>query len=237
MTEFLGEKQNAKSDLMMATEATLKIWRKYHLTYEQTKRLVEEVRKKLNLKMKNKKSGVVNRLSKEEAHLLIEQAYRGDGKYGLLVKVLFFTGARVNEFVNIKVEDILFEDNEILIAHGKGNKKRYVPIMPSMSHEIRSYLNGRKIGYLFESIRNTKYSPRRIQQIIKECAQKAGITKPVYPHLLRHSVATILRQKGMPLDLIQKFLGHSNIETTQIYSEAPSDLLKEIYKDSLYDLS
>jgi integrase/recombinase XerD len=220
-------------DLSQVIQETFKLWRKHHLSYQQTKYVVEQVRKQLELKAQKSGRSVVNRLSKAEADKLIDFAYRGKGQYGLLIKVLFFSGARVNEFVNIKVEDVFFDDHEILITHGKGDKKRYVPILPEITQEIKSYLGGRDRGYLFESNRHTKFTTRRIQQIIKKCAQQAGITKKVYPHLLRHSVATILRQKGMALDLIQKFLGHAKIQTTQIYSEAPDEMMKSLYREAL----
>ena len=123
---------------------------------------------------------------------------------------------RVSEFVSVKVEDFYFEEQMILIQ--KGNKSRYVPILPELAQELKTHLKGRQKGYIFESNRHTKFSARRIQQIVKQTADKAGIKKRVHPHLLRHTVATFLLEKGMPLEQIQKFLGHSKIETTQIYA-------------------
>ena len=84
-----------------------------------------------------------------------------------------------------------------------------------------------KTGYVFESNCHTKFTTRRIQQIVKETADRAGITKKVHPHLLRHTVATFLLEKGMPLEQIQKFLGHSKIETTQIYAKSSTEMMKE----------
>jgi integrase/recombinase XerD len=69
---------------------------------------------------------------------------------------------------------------------------------------------------LFDTVQHTRYSPRRIQQVIKETAADAGSNKRVYPHLLRRSVATTLLERGVPIDQIQKFLGHAKLETTQI---------------------
>jgi integrase/recombinase XerD len=75
--------------------------------------------------------------------------------------------------------------------------------------------------------------PRRIQQILKETAEQAQITKGVYPHLLRHSVATTLRERGMPIEQIQKFLGHSKRETTQLYAESSTAMMREISQRAL----
>ncbi|MFQ6027565.1 MAG: tyrosine-type recombinase/integrase [Dehalococcoidia bacterium] len=79
----------------------------------------------------------------------------------------------------------------------------------------------------------TPYSPRRIQQIVKETAAEAKIAKRVYPHLLRHWVATTLLERGMPLEQIQKLLGHSKLETTQIYAESTPEMIKESYQRAL----
>jgi integrase/recombinase XerD len=98
---------------------------------------------------------------------------------------------------------------------------------------LRTHLGNRATGYLFETIHHTRYSPRRIQQIIKETAAEAKITKRVYPHLLRLSVATTLLERGMPLEQIQKFLGHSKLETTQIYAESSPEMIKESYQKAL----
>src|SRR2546426_10218321 len=70
-----------------------------------------------------------------------------------------------------------------------------------------------------------RYSPRRIQYIVKETAEQAQITKRVYPHLLRHSVATTLLERGMPIEQIQKFLGHAKLETTQVYAESTPEMI------------
>ncbi len=120
-----------------------------------------------------------------------------------------------------------------LIAKAKGGKSRYVPILPELAQELRTHLGPRTVGYLFETNRTTRYSPRRIQQIIKETAEQAEITKRVYPHLLRHSVATTLLERGMPIEQIQKFLGHAKLETTQVYAESSTEMMRESYQRAL----
>ena len=72
-----------------------------------------------------------------------------------------------------------------------------------------------------------------MQQIVKAIAEQAKIKQRVYPHLLRHSVATTLLERGMPLEQIQKFLGHAKLETTQIYAEATTEMIKESYRKAL----
>lgn len=96
-----------------------------------------------------------------------------------------------------------------------------------------TYQVQRRTGHLFETNRHTPYSARRIQQIVKQTAEQAEITKRVSPHLLRHSVATTLLERGMPIEQIQKFLGHARLETTQIYAESTAEMIKDSYRRAL----
>lgn len=121
----------------------------------------------------------------------------------------------------------------ILIEHAKGGKSRYVPILSDLAQELQTHLNNRQTGYLFETNRHLPYSTRRVQQIVKQTAEQAKITKRVYPHLLRHSVASTLLEKGMPLENIQKFLGHEKLETTQIYAESTTEMIKDSFQKAL----
>jgi integrase/recombinase XerD len=226
---------NAKPSqgLSAVITATKKLWRQYHLTYDQTHYVAKEVRRALAIERPKSRTRVVVRLSREEERKLIAHAYRVQGTRGLLIKTLFQTGARVSEFVNIKADQVFFEEQMILISKAKGGKSRYVPILPQLAQELRTHLGNRTTGYLFETVQNTQYSPRRIQQIIKETAADARITKRVYPHLLRHSVATTLLERGMPIEQIQKFLGHAKLETTQIYAESSAEMIKASYQRAL----
>jgi integrase/recombinase XerD len=226
---------NAKIDqgLKSLIAATTKLWRSYHLTYDQARYVAKEVRLALTLKRPQQRKRVVARLSRDEERRLIAHAYRMKGTRGLLIKTLFQTGARVSEFVNIKVHELFFEEQMILISKAEGGKSRYVPILPELAQELRTHLGERANGHLFETIHSTPYSPRRIQQIIKETADEAKITKRVYPHLLRHLVATTLLERGMPLEQIQMILGHAKLETTQIYAESSPAMIKDSYQRAL----
>jgi integrase/recombinase XerD len=213
--------------------ATAKLWRKYHLSYDQARYVGKEVRRTLAVKRVKVRKRLIQRLSRDEEQHLIQIAYRDKGERGLLIKTLFQTGARVSEFVHLKVEDFFLEETMLLIAKGKGGKSRYVPLLPDLAQELRTYLGQRTSGYLFETNRHLPYSPRRIQQIVKATAATAKIKKRVYPHLLRHSVATLLLERGMPMEQIQKFLGHAKLETTQVYAESTPEMIKDSYRRAL----
>jgi integrase/recombinase XerD len=228
-----SRKAKTENNLKELISATTKLWRKHHLTYDQARYVSKEVRRALGIGRVKIRKRVVERLSRDEERRLIQHAYRDRGEHGLLIKTLFQTGARVSEFANIKVEHFFFDESMILLDRGKGGKSRYVPILPELAQELRTHLGGRGTGYLFETNRHLPYSPRRIQQIVKSTSEGAKINKRVYPHLLRHSVATTLLERGMPIDQIQKFLGHSKLETTQIYAESTTEMMKESYRRSL----
>ena len=115
-----------------------------------------------------------------------------------MIECLFLSGARVDELVHIEIEDLHLdaEPPRIYLRHCKNESNRYVPVLPTLTQELRTHLNGRRHGYLFETNPNDRYSARTMQSIMKSQAREAGIEKRVYPHLLRHSIATILLDSG-----------------------------------------
>jgi len=227
----MGEANSLKSVVL----ETVKLWRRHHLSYDQTKHVVEQVRKELKLSAPRARRRTVERLDRFEVERLVAAAYRRSSGYGLLVKALFYTGARVSELVNIKVEDLRLdlEPPQIYLAVAKGGSDGYVPILPNLSQELRTHLSGRKAGYLFESNRHDRYSSRAVQLMVKEAARAAGLEQTVTPHRLRASVATLLLDEGMPLEQVQKFLRHKLIATTQIYAETSLRGMGENYVKAL----
>src|SRR5215207_3538485 len=185
-------KAKQQDSLKALISATAKLWRKHHLTYDQTRYVSKEARRALSIERVKTRKRVVERLSRDEEGRLIQHAYKDRSEHGLLIKTLFQTGARVSEFANIKVEHFFFDELMILIEKAKGGRSRYVPILSELAQELRTHLGGRSTGHLFETKRHLPYSPRRIQQIVKTAAEGAKIERRVYPHLLRHSVATTL---------------------------------------------
>jgi integrase/recombinase XerD len=223
-------------DLAQVIVQTVRLWRKAHLGYDQTKYVVEQVRRRLHLDPPRTRRRSVERLDRDEVERLISSGYQRHSRYGLMIKTLFYTGARVDEFVHLRVEDVHFDSEppQVHLTHAKGQASRYVPILPSLAQELRTHLQGRRQGYLFESNRHTRYSIRMVQAVITESARAAGIRKRVYPHLLRHSIATILLDSGqVPIDQVQKFLGHLQLSTTQIYAETSVRALGENYLRAL----
>jgi integrase/recombinase XerD len=226
-------RKTLRTPFALVVRQTERLWRRFHLTYDQAIQVAKHVRARLSLERPAKRPIVVDRLSHEEERKLIAHAYRAAVPRGLLVKTLLLSGARVSEFVALRVEDFFFEECMLRIRKAKGGKERVVPILPELAQELRTHLVGREAGSLFETRTATSLSPRRVQQIIKEVAAGAGIAKRVYPHLLRHTVAQHLLEGGMPLDQVQKFLGHAKIETAQIYATSSPAMIQESYRRAL----
>jgi len=149
-------------------------------------------------------------------------------KHKLILKLLYGCGLRVSEIVALRKEDINFNESLIKINLAKGRKDRFVRIPCSIKEELNSYCKLEKGEILFPSNRGGKLTTATIQAIVENSAKKAGICKRVHPHTLRHSFATHLLEQGTDLRIIQKLLGHSDIKTTQMYTQISQASIKNI---------
>jgi len=153
-----------------------------------------------------------------------------------ILELLYASGLRVSELVNARLENLDLDAGLIRVT-GKGNKTRIVPVGKRARAAIQKYVDndrkkwvGKKTGSeIFLSQRGTKLTPVRIWQIVKDCARNAGLNLNVYPHLLRHSIATHLLSNGADLRVIQEMLGHADIATTQIYTHVDQARLKAVH--------
>lgn len=154
-----------------------------------------------------------------------------------ILELLFSTGLRVSELCSLNKNSINFETNEFSVK-GKGRKIRVVFLSKRAKKYLLDWLKARKdiveepLFISLSAIKNkehTRLTPRSIERIIKHYSIKAGITKRVVPHTLRHCFATDLLQNGADLRSVQSMLGHSSISTTQIYTHLTNKELKETY--------
>ena len=154
-----------------------------------------------------------------------------------MLELLYATGVRVSELVTIKLKNINLEVG-YLIAFGKGSKERIIPLGDTAKHYLREYLitarpkclKNMTSSYLFLNPSGKNFSRAGFWKIIKRYALKAGITKKLSPHTLRHSFATHLLERGADLRSVQIMLGHVDISTTQIYTHITQERLKNIHK-------
>ena len=156
----------------------------------------------------------------------------------LLLELLYATGVRVGELVNIKVSDIDFGRRNILIL-GKGNKERYVTYGDYCNEALNLYLNDgynrlniSKSEYLFLNKNGGVLTERGVRYILDQIIKKTSINKKISPHMIRHSFATHLLNEGCDLITVQKLLGHESIKATQVYTHVTTDRLKEVYYNS-----
>ena len=161
-------------------------------------------------------------LSKEEIRLLFECA--GTKKSELILKFLYSSGLRVSELVNLKWNN-LNDDNTGWVRSGKGQKDRLIVLSENLLDEL-SYLD-KNSEYIFPG-RNGPLTTKNIQLIVKNAAKNANIQKNITPHTLRHSFATHLLENGTDIRVIQELLGHSNLQTTQIYTHVSSSQKKKV---------
>lgn len=158
-----------------------------------------------------------------------------------IIELLFSSGLRVSELVNLNRDHINTKRREFMVR-GKGQKDRPVFISQTAADRVNNYLDARNdnlvplfISYSRNSIASTsgdfrRLTPRSIERIIGKYAKLAGITKHVSPHTMRHSFATDLLINGADLRSVQVMLGHSNISTTQIYTHVTDEHLREVHE-------
>lgn len=170
-------------------------------------------------------------LTKAEVKALIGHAKTAKSK--LMVMLLYASGLRVSELVQLRKNDLELGNRTMWVRKGKGGKDRLVILSDAIVRLFPDYLAD-KASLVFPG-RNGVLSTRNVQKIIQLAAEKAGIKKRVTPHTLRHSFATHLLENGTDIRMIQELLGHSNLQTTQIYTQI-SDEQKRKVKSPLDDL-
>ena len=153
----------------------------------------------------------------------------------LLLEMLYATGVRVGELVNIKVKDIDLGRRNIIIL-GKGNKERFVTYGEYCEDILKRYLkdgyillNKNNLDYLFLNNNGGNLTERGVRYILDELIKKTSINKKISPHMIRHSFATHLLNEGCDLLTVQKLLGHESIKATQVYTHVTTDRLREVY--------
>ncbi len=183
-------------------------------------------------------------LENDEVEQLMH-AYGGDGIASLrnraILEMLYSTGLRVSELARLGSKNINLERGEFSVI-GKGKKERIVFLSQDAAFHLGRYLSARQDDDPALFIRHTKTGPaleidqsgglsvRAIERIVDQAAQQAGITKRVFPHALRHSMATDLLVNGADLRSVQEMLGHSSVTTTQVYTHLTNQHLKEVHQ-------
>ncbi|MBU1051334.1 MAG: tyrosine-type recombinase/integrase [Nanoarchaeota archaeon] len=148
-------------------------------------------------------------------------------KHKIVLKLLYSSGLRLQELIDLKRSDMDFDRGMIHVRKGKGKKDRMTLMSEALKMDLLKYYSKEKFetDYVFEG-RNGKYTKKSVQKVLKELGKRVGIR--VTPHMLRHSFATHLLEQGTDIRHIQKLLGHSDLSTTEIYTKVSNKDLSKI---------
>lgn len=151
----------------------------------------------------------------------------------LILELLFVTGIRVSELVNIKINDINFNNREIKIL-GKGSKERIVIFSNNCLNNINDYLSSRNkvSNYLIINKDGNKISTTSIRNILNKIKLISGVRTKITPHMLRHTFATDMLNNGADLVSVKKLLGHESLDTTSIYTHVTNEHVKKVYDNA-----
>lgn len=180
-----------------------------------------------NIERPRKKEILPVVLSIEEISRLIDNTR--NLKHHCIISLIYSSGLRRCELLNLKITDIDSEKMAIRVRQGKGNKDRYTLLSEKLLLKLRDYYKQYKPKeYLFEGQKGGKYSAESVLKIVKSAGRRIRLNKKVTPHILRHSFATHLLENGTDIRVIQKLLGHNSIKTTQRYTHIATNQFVKI---------
>tara|TARA_X000000368_G_scaffold218135_1_gene172169 strand:+ start:9589 stop:10440 length:852 start_codon:yes stop_codon:yes gene_type:complete len=154
-----------------------------------------------------------------------------------LIDFLYSTACRVSEVCTVKLSDIDFDDDFIIVT-GKGSKQRIIPLGTELKLNLLDYINIRKkyldkdLNTLFLTKNKNSMERTSVFRVVKNTAVNVGLKHSIHPHTLRHSAATQMLEAGCDLRTLQEFLGHSSVSTTQIYTKLTKEFISEVFQES-----
>lgn len=218
---FAPQNEKAKSEIV---SQVARIVRKAGLDYEGWRYVAKQVRKECQLRPAKKGRRLPRILNADDFRRFYEAVDKADDvQHSLMLRLLFQTAVRVSELCSIQVGDIDVENHKIRINAGKGDKDRFVLFGKTFATALRTHIAAHPNNrWLFQTRRNTRYTTRRVQQIVKDYAEKAGVKAT--PHTFRHQAITWLtRHSGLADAELQLLTGHARRETLAIYQNIALD--------------
>ena len=235
-THFLSANKKTKSGIV---SKMVRLARKERLNYDDFLYVCQQVRKKLGLRRPERQQKLPQLLPATvltRFFQVIEEC--GDVQHEIMLKLLFCTAIRVSELVRIDTTDVDLDHCKIFIDRGKGNKDRYILFPESFRLVLKSHLKvNPRSHYLFESRRFGAFSPRRVQQIVHQYRQRAGIAQPVHPHLFRHQMLTYLTSQGLSDAQIQLISGHKTKKSLEVYQHLSLQAVESAYQEAVHSLN
>lgn len=229
---FDAQNDKAKSAIV---SQIVRIVRKAGLDYPGWRYVAKMVRKECELRPAKKGRKLPRVLAADDFRKFYEAVDQADDvQHSLMLRLLFYTGVRVSELCNILVADVDLDACRIRINQGKNAKDRYVLFGKSFATALRTHIAAHPSNrYLFQTRRSTKYTTRRVQQIVKAYAEKAGVKAT--PHTFRHQAITWLtRHSGLADAELQLITGHARRETLAVYQHVSLDAeLEARYQEAM----
>jgi integrase len=229
--------QNGKAKSQVVAQVA-RIVRKAGLDYDGWRYVAKKVRQVCDLRPAKKGRKLPKVLTAEEFrrfYAIVDRAE--DVQHALMLRLIFFTAVRVSELCKIEVADVDLENCKIFVNQGKGSKDRMVLFGKTFATALRTHIAAHPHNrYLFQTRRATKFTTRRVEQIVKKYAEEAGVKAT--PHTLRHQAITWLtRHSGMADAELQLITGHARRETLAIYQHVALDGdLEKKYQDSMREV-
>jgi len=227
-----SQNDKAKSDIV---SQVARIIRRAGLDYEGWRYIAKRVRKVCQLRPAKKGRRLPRILNADDFrrfYEIVDQAK--EVQHALMLRLLFFTGVRVSELCNMQIGEIDLENHKIRINSGKGDKDRFVLFGKAFATALRTHMAAHpNHRWLFQTRRNTRFTTRRVQQIVKAYAERAGVKAT--PHTFRHQAITWLtRHSGLADAELQLITGHARRETLAIYQHVALDGdLEQKYQDAM----
>ncbi len=198
-------------------------------------RILHQKEKVIKLERPKKKKKMPNVFSLEEIELLLKAT--SNLKHKCMLILVYSSGLRRNEVLSLRVEDLHFDRKTVFIKDSKGGKDRYTFFSDIARKYLTEYLKQYQPKYyLFEGQKGGRYSESSLQKVFDMARKKSRVPSNVTIHGLRHSFATHLVERGVPLHVVQELLGHTSLKTTEIYLHISNKFRKEL-KSPLDDLN
>jgi integrase len=220
----VSQNEKAKSERGRLVARIARLVRRAGLGYDEWRYVARRVRVKCDLRAPKKPKKLPRVLNADEFrkfYRVVDQA--DDVQHALMLRLTFYTAVRVSELCNVLVNDVDLENCKIRINEGKGSKDRYVLFGKSFATALRTHIAAHPDNrWLFQTRRHGKFSPRRVQQIVKRYAEMAGVKAT--PHTFRHQAITWLtRNSGLADAELQLITGHARRETLAVYQHVALD--------------
>lgn len=234
--ESIMREQNRTPAIKKAKEFA-KILRKEKPNYFYLKDVFKYLRIELGIKIEKKGKKLPYVPSDEELKKFYKAVWEAKNFQDMLIiKTLLYTGCRVSEIVNIKIENVDFDACQIKIQEGKGKKDRIVPFPTQFKEVLKGHIQKMELEsatYLFESSWHKKYTPRGIQKMFKRYVSEAEISESLTPHKIRHYLFRWLKSQGVDDALIQPYSGHVTRQSLEIYSRLSLNDAQVVYDEKM----